>query len=301
MKIIVSFSGGKDSQACLIQAVNQYGADKIEAVFCDTGWEHPDTYQHINDVCSLLNVKLVTVRSKKYNGFVDMAIKRLRFPSTTRRFCTSELKIKPMIDYILSLTEPCLIVQGIRAKESTERAKLPYECNYFGEYFERTTRVRKGKEVQKWKQDYRRKDIIRWCKQYDASVLRPIFQWSAQEVINYILGADQKPNPLYSRGVSRVGCFPCIMCRKQEVKLISQEEFGRNRLIDAEQRMREETPKGSSFFPPGYIPKRFCKNGIYPSVQEVFEYVNRHDAGMDDMFEPEGGYSCMSLYHGLCE
>lgn len=42
MKIIVSFSGGKDSQACLIQAANKYGVDKIEAVFCDTGWEHPD-------------------------------------------------------------------------------------------------------------------------------------------------------------------------------------------------------------------------------------------------------------------
>ena len=37
MKIIVSFSGGKDSQACLIQATNKYGADKIEAVFCDIG------------------------------------------------------------------------------------------------------------------------------------------------------------------------------------------------------------------------------------------------------------------------
>lgn len=34
----------------------------------------------------------------------------------------------------------------------------------------------------------------------------------------------------------------------------------------------------------------------YPTVEEVFEYVNRKDAGMDDMFEPEGGYSCMSLY-----
>lgn len=134
MKIIVSFSGGKDSQACLIQATNKYGADKIEAVFCDTGWEHPETYQHISDVCKQLDVKLVVLRSKKYTDFVDMSIKRSRFPSSQRRFCTSELKIKPMIDYILSLTEPCVIIQGIRAKESEERAKLPYECNYFGEY-----------------------------------------------------------------------------------------------------------------------------------------------------------------------
>lgn len=32
----------------------------------------------------------------------------------------------------------------------------------------------------------------------------------------------------------------------------------------------------------------------------VAKYVNRNDAQLD-MFEPEGGYSCMSLYHGLCE
>lgn len=38
----------------------------------------------------------------------------------------------------------------------------------------------------------------------------------------------------------------------------------------------------------------------YPTVQDVLKYVNRNDAQLD-LFEPEGGYSCMSLYHGLCE
>ena len=97
MKIIVSFSGGKDSQACLIQAAKQYSVDKLEAVFCDTGWEHPDTYQHINEICQRLDVRLVVLRSQKYTDFVDMSIKRSRFPSSQRRFCTSELKIKPMM------------------------------------------------------------------------------------------------------------------------------------------------------------------------------------------------------------
>ena len=32
MKIAVSFSGGKDSQVCLIWAVEKYGKDKVEAV-----------------------------------------------------------------------------------------------------------------------------------------------------------------------------------------------------------------------------------------------------------------------------
>ena len=80
MKIIVSFSGGKDSQACLIQAAKRYGTDKIEAVFCDTGWEHPDTYQHITDTCSQMGVKLTTLKSKY--DFVSLAVYKKRFPST---------------------------------------------------------------------------------------------------------------------------------------------------------------------------------------------------------------------------
>ena len=71
MKILVFYSGGKDSQACLIWAVKQYGTDKVEAVFCDTGWENPITYQHIHETTKALGVKLVQLKSEKYDGFVD--------------------------------------------------------------------------------------------------------------------------------------------------------------------------------------------------------------------------------------
>lgn len=149
MKIIVSFSGGKDSQACLIQAAKQYGVNKIEALFCDTGWEHPDTYQHITDVCSQLGVKLTTLKSKY--DFISLAVYKKRFPSTNARFCTSELKMKPMIDYVLSLNESCIIIQGIRAGESAARATLEDECMYFKSYFHPNKNGKKetyrGKEV----------------------------------------------------------------------------------------------------------------------------------------------------------
>ncbi len=134
MKVIVSFSGGKDSQACLIWAAKKYGVDKIEAVFCDTGWEHPDTYQHIVDITNQMGVKLITLRGKY--DFVSLAKYKKRFPSTKARFCTEELKIKPMIDYVLSLNDNCLIIQGIRSKESAGRAAMSAECMYFLNYFE---------------------------------------------------------------------------------------------------------------------------------------------------------------------
>lgn len=134
MKILVSFSGGKDSQACLIQAFKQYGGGNLTAVFCDTGWEHPDTYKHVNDVCLQMGVKLITLKSKY--DFVSLAAHKKRFPSTNARFCTSELKMKPMIDYVLSLKESCIIIQGIRAGESTARAAMEEECMYFKSYFQ---------------------------------------------------------------------------------------------------------------------------------------------------------------------
>jgi 3'-phosphoadenosine 5'-phosphosulfate sulfotransferase (PAPS reductase)/FAD synthetase len=90
-------------------AVKQYGVKNIEAVFCDTGWEHPATYEHILQTTNLLNVKLVTVKSKKYNGMVDLAEKKKRFPSSQARFCTSELKSIPFIDYVLEQTDHLLI------------------------------------------------------------------------------------------------------------------------------------------------------------------------------------------------
>lgn len=283
MKIIVCFSGGKDSQACLIQAVKQYGADRIEAVFCDTGWEHPDTYQHITNICAQMGTKLTTLKPEL--GFVELAKKKKRFPSVFQRFCTIELKIKPTIDYILSLDDSVIVIEGVRAQESTKRAAMSEECMYFRSYFDGIN----GK-----KESYRRKEVIEWCKTHDASVHRPIFRWTAQEVIDCILEADQKPNPLYYRGYSRVGCMPCIMSRMSNIRLLNDDPAMKQRLIEAEKYV------GKSFFSVDTIPKRFCKNGVYAMAEEVFKYVSDKNATLD-MFEPEGGYACMSMFHGLCE
>ena len=68
VKVIVGWSGGKDSQASLNWAVKKYGVKNVVAVFCDTGWENPITYLHVVDVCEQLGVELVIVRSKKYTG-----------------------------------------------------------------------------------------------------------------------------------------------------------------------------------------------------------------------------------------
>lgn len=297
MKILVYFSGGKDSHGCLIWAVKEYGAKNIKAVFCDTKWEHPITYEHINYVTTDLGVELITLTSEKYDGFVDMSVKKGRFPSTTARFCTEELKTKPAIDYVLSLNDSAIIIQGIRKDESFSRSKMEGQCMYFKYYFQPYGYDKNDKPKF---HSYRKKEIIEYCKKYNADIIRPIFDWTGQQTIDYIKQNGHYPNPLYSSGFSRVGCFPCIMARHHEVFQIAS-NFPKEwkRIEDAE----AETSR--NLFPPDYIPKwaqtMKDKNGIkYPSAGDVKKYLIDKNRTGDLFKDKDEGFSCMSFY-GLCE
>ena len=100
MKVIVTYSGGKDSQASLLWTLEHLTRTPL-VMFCDTGWEHPLTYKHVRETTEALGLGLITLKSKKYDGMVNLAAMRKRWPSSRRRFCTSELKSIPAIDYIL--------------------------------------------------------------------------------------------------------------------------------------------------------------------------------------------------------
>lgn len=285
MKILIFYSGGKDSQASLIWAIKEYGIGNCEAVFCDTGWENPVTYEHIKTTTEQLGVKLVTLKSNKYNGMIDLATQRKRFPSTMARFCTEELKMKPGIDYVLSHNENLIIIEGIRKNESLSRSKMSNQCTYFKYYYEPMDNGKKN--------SYRSKEVKEWCLHYNADKIRPIFNWTSQQTIDYIKDNGQTPNPLYYNGFKRVGCFPCIMARHGEIKRIIDyypEQF--DVLINAEK------SANTNFFSPDYIPTHACKNKSYPTASEVKQYLLYKNATLD-MFE-EDTPSCMSAYN-LCE
>lgn len=336
MKIVVSWSGGKDSQACLIYAVEKYGAKNVTAVFCDTGWEHEVTYRHVKFICEALNVKLIIVRSKDYSGFVDLSVKRGRMPSTKARFCTTELKIKPMIDYVLDQSESLLIFQGIRSDESESRSLMQKECRYFKYYFEpyqtnsmviekitkkdkkqnlsdkdkeklskAKSRLKKGKEDPKY-HTYRKKEVIEWCKKYSDDIIRPIIDWTGQETISYSLDYGLPLNPLYYRGAVRVGCYPCIMCTKSEItEIVLNDTETIDKIRSAEKKSK------SSFFSPDYVPKKYRrqrdKNGKpFALIDDVASYIRDKNATGDLFAEIEkeeresSGRRCMSAYN-ICE
>lgn len=326
MKVIVTCSGGKDSVASLIWMQNN-GYKNFEVVFCDTNWESEITYQYLEDLQKHLGLKFTFLKSKKYDGFLDLARKKKRFPSTRARFCTSELKSIPMIDYILdTVQDDILVIQGIRGSESESRSKMQAQCNYFKYYLEpietNSTRLPKlykqlstekkeskrkkiiekiekvkarlaiGKEDPKY-HTYRRKEVLAYCKKFVTDILRPVFHWTGMDVINYALDNHIDINPLYKLGMKRVGCFPCIMCGLAEIHQIATRFPERIDEIEI-----YEVEINSSFFGPDKIPRKYYK-GAFPTIRDVVKYAaGKYDAGL--LFDDSEATSCMS-YYGLCE
>lgn len=328
MRLLVPLSGGKDSQATLLWCIEKYGVENLTAVFCDTKWEHDLTYEHLQYQVDKSGVDFEILGSKKYDGFVDLCKRKTRFPSATVGFCTSELKIIPMIDYVLDIEDNVIIFQGIRKDESKKRNQMSEECRYFKYYFEpyqsnemiverynekppvtdkQKKQLKKAKErLEIGKNDekyhtYRKKDVLAWCAKYADDIRRPFFEATADEVIYYSLNREYKVNPLYMMGATRVGCFPCKNARHPEIKLIVDyfpETIDKVRDAEAE-------VKGT-FFAPDYIPKRY-HTGFDPksgkticTIDDVVKYIVDKNVQFD-MFEDLGlARGCASTYN-ICE
>jgi 3'-phosphoadenosine 5'-phosphosulfate sulfotransferase (PAPS reductase)/FAD synthetase len=121
IKIVVPISGGKDSQACLKLALEYYDKSEVLGLFCDTQFEHPLTYQHIENMREFYGVKIETITA---GSVPEMVIKFNRFPGGGSRHCTDRLKIQPSKVFYHELAKKqggFEVWCGMRSAESKER------------------------------------------------------------------------------------------------------------------------------------------------------------------------------------
>lgn len=276
-RVVASVSGGKDSAAMSLWLTEQ--GIEHDRVFCDTGWEAQETYDHLGYLTERLG-PITWLRGERQ--MEELIEHKGMFPQRLRRFCTEELKVKPILSHLnarVAAGEDVINAVGIRAGESAARAKMP-----------------------EWE----------WQKDFDCEVWRPLIGWTEADVIDIHTRHGLLPNPLYLKGASRVGCFPCIFARKSEVRFIAEkypEQIVRIRTLEskvqvaaaARQAARGEAGK---YGPPSFfqVPNRDV-NGqrLCMPIDDVVAWSKTARGGKQhELFAPgDDQDGCMRW--GLCE
>lgn len=307
---IVSVSGGKDSTATVLLAL-ALEVDNLELVFADTGHEHQLTYDYIDYLADAVNLPIRKVsadfsmeiarkREKLIKGklpgwsdsmrdqalevlqptgnpFLDLCLWKGRFPSTKARFCTSSLKITPIINQvflpILDAGEQVYSWQGVRREESLAR-------RYVSEF----------EEVGGGLFNY-----------------RPLASWPVEAVFEAHRYMGITPNSLYRMGMNRVGCMPCVNCGKGEMRAIADrfpEEVSRIR--EWEHLVSQASRRSSStFFTATDDPMVTRADDIHYTTHGIDRRVEwsrtvRGGRLMDLIAASSDPTACSSAY-GLCE
>lgn len=212
VKILVPISGGKDSQAALKLALQQYPADQVRGLFCDTQFEHPLTYAHVEKLRSMYGG--IVIDTVCGGDVMEKSMKHGRFPGGGARHCTDELKIRMTKMYCKYLAllqgEGFEVWYGMRSGESPDRAK-----RYAGKVCDEL---------------YPPHDVIpskypKYLAEMGVLFRLCVLHWTTRDVLDFLGGEE---NPLYAAGFDRVGCFPCQAAGDpHKEKAYSFDEFGR--------------------------------------------------------------------------
>lgn len=324
---VVSMSGGKDSTATAILAIEQHGRDACRFVFADTGNEHEATYEYaLRYLPSAFGITVDVVRADFSDEF---ATKRANLTRLAAGEPESAVYGKREFKYqwtpaaaarALELLHPtgnpyldmCMLKGGFPSRKRqycTDYLKTQPLTAYAVELLDA------GQAVWSWQgvridESLSRRERLQGtgaCVKAFEEVggrlynYRPILRWTARDVFQAHEVAGIKPNPLYLQGMDRVGCMPCINCSKAELREIARRfpaEIERiaewERLVSAVCRPRSPV----SFFHMGTQGHA----GQDSTVYAVVEWSKTTRGGrqfnlLDQLDEPT---ACSSSY-GLCE
>lgn len=119
---VVSFSGGRTSAYMLRRILDAGLRPDVHVLFADTGKERAETYEFVYECAFRWRVHIHWVYRE---GYFHQLITDRGLPNPVFRFCTQELKIRPMRDWMrLQGYEHWTNVVGIRADEPRRVAKM---------------------------------------------------------------------------------------------------------------------------------------------------------------------------------
>jgi len=194
-KVIVNFSGGKDSTVAILEALKRYPKEEILLCWQDTGAEYLETESHVRLIAQTLELPLEIQRSER--DFWEEARHRQYFPTPVVRHCTRHLKHDVFNKWLTAKFKgggyEIIVVSGIRAEESLRRSRL-----------------------HEW-EDPEDHKLVRTA----SKVWYPCLNMSAQEVKERVKAEGLPLHPCYDFA-TRCSCWCCIFGQYNEVRTYAE-------------------------------------------------------------------------------
>lgn len=230
---VVSVSGGKDSLATLLIAIERCGLPNVVAIFCDTGNEHEQTYVYLDYLERRLGIGIVRLKADFTEQILakrmfiardvrtgrDKSGRRIRWSNKAKRRALAVMH--PSGNPFLDLCMWKGRFPSRNAQFCTEELKRNMAVSFQMGLMDAGHRVVSWQGIRREESQNRRnaKKIERvgprlW-------IFRPLVDWTAAQVFSCAASRGVRHNPLYLQGMTRVGCMPCINCNKAELRAIA--------------------------------------------------------------------------------
>lgn len=316
---VVSVSGGKDSAATLLLAIERFGAHRVRGIFCDTGNEHEAVYEYLDYLERATGVAIARLKAD-FTG--EIARKRMyiardkrtrRGPDGRRVRWSNKAKrralavLQPTGNPFLDL---CLWkgrFPSRKAQFCTEELKRNMAVDY------QLGLMAAGDTVVSWQgvrrdESHARKNAKKFERVGGGLyIFRPLVQWSAGDVFAYCASKNIEPNRLYKQGMGRVGCMPCINANKAELKQIGMRFSAHiERIADWERQVLAASKRGGASFIPAENGGKHVQNSLKHAqendIYSVIQWAQTSRGGRQFslLTALEEANACSSSY-GLCD
>ena len=309
---LVSMSGGKDSTATALCALESQPRETIRFAFADTGNEHELTLEYLEYLEDRLGIHIERLR-RDFTPEWEHRRQWLKSDAPRKGQKNRPPRTEVQIARVLAVFDkgptgnPFLDLCIIKGRFPSRRAQF---CTQFLKTEPLTEFaldiIDHGAHVWSW-QGIRAEEsqARRYAREFEEVggglwVYRPIVRWNAIDTFEAMEAYGLQANPLYRLGQSRVGCMPCINEQKDGIANINA------RFPEHIDRIREwEAAVGlaswcgeSSFFP---SPNDSRGDLMGRGIDDVVAWAQTARGGKQlDIFKAMERESCASSY-GLCE
>ena len=256
--LIITYSGGKDSDVLLQLAIECLAPTDFEVLNSHTTVDAPETVYYIRNRFKELaemgikaTVQYPHYKDGRFKSMWTLIVDKEIPPTRFARYCCKELKE--------TSTPNRFVATGVRESESTGRRGREVfatrgsrkDTAYYYYYYYHVKDVFEDDKARREHDNVDANQVgvydcmfIAKAKKNDDLICNPIYKWTDSDVWHFIDNRGMPHNPLYDMGFTRVGCIGCPLASNQVWELEKYPKYKQNYIKAFDRMMKKRIAAG---------------------------------------------------------